>query len=629
MKNYFLGKLIKIMTSNLKKYFALLFLGIFLIGCVQSVDNPYSGGTTPTDNKPVINILYPVSGDSIFMGYTSITYQATDYKGGPGLSTYNLFVDGVLIQSFPQNDDGSNPYLFFSTDTLEKKLGIIPTSWPAEISYAMTVVNKDGAYGETTLIDSIYVSRRPVAPNNLILTRISDKSFNLFWDDLSSNETKYQVWRQDGSNNAFIYIKDLPVNTISTNDIVNSDYINYGYKVRAANGFGYSAFSNIVYSSGVPGGDAPTNLKGEALGASTIMLTWDDNSSTEDGFVLERTNPANGNYERLVVLPRNTTEYFDIDLSPLTTYKYRVASFKSSSISAYSNVVTVSTYGEDVSAPENLIATYKPIEKIVYVKWNDNTNLENGTIIERKETINGDFTVIGSTSTDVNYYSDGNIVENQLYYYRARFKTTEGFKTTYSNVDTAYVYDAPPISPSNLQITKFTDTTYSLWWNDNSDDEEGFEIWRKAGNTGTYYLYKELLSNTTGFNDQVSIGVVYYYKVRAYRNPTYSAFTNEVSTESIGGKFPAPTNLSFLIVNSTQVKLNWANNSTDALQIIIERKLQTEADFSEITRVAPGTTIWTDNSGVLAKNMTIYYRLKAKYPQGESEYTSELTVYIP
>jgi len=616
------------MKNKSKIYFVFLFLGLFIISCVQSVENPYNNTDTNTTNKPVINILYPVSGDSIFMGYTSIVYQATDYSGGPGLSQYNLFVDGVLVQSFAQNADGSNPYLYFSTDTLEKKLGINPSAWPAELSFAMTVVNEDGDFGETTLIDSIYVSRRPVAPGNLALTRISDKSFNLFWDDKASNETKYEVWRQDGSNNAFLRIKDLPINTISTNDIVNSDYINYGYQIRAVNGFGYSAFSNIVYSSGVPGGDAPTNLKGEALGASTIQLSWDDNSDTEDGFVLERTNPATGVFERLAALPRNTLEYFDYDLYPLTTYKYRVASFKSSSISAYSNIVTISTYGVDISAPDNLIATFNPIDKKVNVTWNDNTLFEEGTILERKETINGEYSIIGTTTTDVNYFSDGNILENQIYYYRAKFKTTEGFNTTYSNVDTAYVYDAPPIAPSNLQIIKFTDTTYSLWWSDNSGDEEGFEIWRKVGSTGTYYLYKDLLSNTTGFNDKVSSGVEYFYKVRAYRNPTYSAFTNEVSTASTESKYPAPSNLTYSIVNSTQVKLNWKNNASDELQIIVERKLQTEIDYSVEVILAPGTTTWTDSDG-LTNNLTVFYRLKTKYPQGESEYTTEAVVYIP
>lgn len=613
------------MKNLLRKYATPLFLGIFVLGCVQSEIPPSEGGGS---GEPEINIHFPVLGDSISMGNTYISYQAIDYNDGPGLSQYNLFVDGVLVQSFPQNEDGSNPYLYFNTDTLEKKLGINPYAWPSDLSYAMTVVNLDGDFGETKLIDSIYVDRTPVAPANLTITRIADKSFNLFWDNLSSNENKYEVWRQDGSNNTFVHIKDLAPNTISANDIVNSDYINYGYKVKSVNGFG-SSESNIVYSSGVPGGDAPTNLKGEALGASTVQLIWKDNSDTEDGFIVERTNPVTGDFERLVVIPRNTIEYFDQDLSPLTTYKYRVASYKSSSISAFSNVSTVSTYEKDIPAPSNLIANYSSVQKAVIITWNDNTLLENGTIIERKETINGEYSIINSTITDINTYSDENIVENQLYYYRARFSTTEGFLTTYSNVDTAYVYDAPPIAPSELQIIQFSDTTYSLWWNDNSDDEEGFEVWRKTGNTGTYVLYKQLLQNTTAFNDKVTSGVVYYYKVRAFRNPIYSAFSNEVNTEEgNGGEFPSPTNLNFQIVNGTSVKINWTNNATNELQIIVERKLFSELEFKEVKILPPGTTNWTDNAG-LSNNITVNYRLKAKYPQGESEYTNELLVFIP
>ena len=619
------------MINQSSKYLVIILIAFLIASCVQSVENPYVGGTDPdnTTYKPVINILSPLSGGSIHMGYTEIQYQATDYSGGPGLSSYNLFVDGTLIQSFSQNEDGSNPILYFSSDTLESKLGIDPYNWPSEISYAMTVINKDGAFGETELIDSIYVDRKPVAPGNLILTRINDKSFTLFWDDFSSNETKFEVWRKDGVNNSFLHIRDLAANTISTNDIVNSEIIKYEYKVRSVNGFGNSGFSNIINSSGVPGGDAPTNLIGEALGASTIQLTWDDNSDTELGFKLERRNLVSGIFETLAGLPRNTTEYFDTDLLPLTTYEYRVASYNSSSVSAYSNIVTVATYGQDVPAPTNLIATYDPLIKAVDVSWDDNTILENGTIVERKETINGEYIVIGSTLTDENLFIDDNIVDNQLYYYRARFTTTENFNTAYSNVDTAYVYEAPPLAPSNLQIIEFRNSTFGLWWDDNSNDEEGFEVWRKTSSNGTYILHKRLLPNTTAYNDSVTIGIVYYYKVRAFRTPTYSPFSNEVNTEEgNGGEFPAPTNLRALIVNGNNINLDWTNNATNEVQIIVERKLVSEYEFTEVKRLAPGTTNWTDTDG-LSNNLTLYYRLKTKYPQGESEYSSELTVYIP
>ncbi|MCF6268390.1 MAG: hypothetical protein L3J41_01625 [Melioribacteraceae bacterium] len=620
------------MNNQNVKYVVIILIAFILASCVQSVENPYKGGDggdNPTI-KPVINILSPVAGDSIYMGFSPIIYQAADYNDGPGLKQYNLFVNGEFVQSFNQNPDGSNPYLFFSTDSLEKKLGIDPYNWPSDISYAMTVVNEDGDFGETALIDSVYIDRRPVQPNGLTLTRTSEKSFNLFWDDLASNEINYEIWRQDGLNNTFALIQTLQANTISTNDVVTSDYINYGYQVRAANGFGSSKFSNIVYSSGAAGGDSPSNLIGEALGASTIQLTWVDNSSTEDGFILERTNPANGNFERLAVLPRNTVEFFDNDLYPLTTYKYRIASYKSpSTLSAWSNVVNVATYGQDIIPPQFLTATYVPLNNNVEVTWQDNTFFETGTIVERKDAINGKYEVVGVTKADENIFYDSNININQLYYYRARFSTTEGFNTQYSNEDTVFIYDAPPNAPTNLQIIEFSNTNYSLWWEDNSDDEEGFELWRKAGNTGTYIHYKTLLPNTIAFNDTVNLGVVYYYKVRAFRNPVFSEFSNEINTEEgNGGNTPAPSNLTYAIVSGTNVQINWTNNASDELQIIVERKLATEINFSEVKRLAPGTTTWTDNSG-LTNNMTLFYRLKTKYSQGDSEYSNELTVYIP
>ena len=63
-------------------------------------------------------------------------------------------------------------------------------------------------------------------------------------------------------------------------------------------------------------------------------------------------------------------------------------------------------------------------------------------------------------------------------------------------------------------------------------------------------------------------------------------------------------------------------------QIIGERKLQTEFEFSEVKRLAPGTTTWTDQNG-LYHILTLFYRLKTKYPQMDSEYSSELLVFIP
>lgn len=419
------------MNNQILKNIVIILFAVILASCVQSVENPNESSTTK--GEPIINIIHPVAGDSICMGITSIDYQAYDYDGGPGLSSYNLFVDGQFIQSFSQNVNGAKPDIYFNTGKLENVLGIDPYTWPSQLSYMISVVDKEGAIGESKLIDSIYVDRKPIATNTLVLTRITDQTFNLKWDDLASNELKYEVWRQDGGNNTFIKIMDLEANTISAFDFVNSDNINYGYQIRAANGFGNSDFSNIVYSSGADERDAPTNL----------------------------------------------------------------------------------------------------------------------------------------------------------------------------------------------QIAKLSNTLYGLWWEDNSNVEEGFEIWRKPSYTGTYILHKKLLPNITAYNDTVAGGLIYYYKVRTFRDSISSAFSNEVNTEV----FAAPSNLSAQIVNGNNVQLNWTNNGTNEVQIIVERKLQTELVFSEVTRLGPGITSWTDTNG-LYQTLTLFYRLKTKYPQGDSDY-SELIVFIP
>ncbi len=136
------------------------------------------------------------------------------------------------------------------------------------------------------------------------------------------------------------------------------------------------------------------------------------------------------------------------------------------------------------------------------------------------------------------------------------------------------------------------------------------------------FLFK-IITKYNRFNDTVVSGVVYYYKVRAFRNPTNSGFSNEVNTDNGSvALYPAPSNLSATIVNSKEVKLSWTNDATNELQIIVERKLQSETSFKEVKRLAPGTTTWTDNSG-LTTNLTVYYRLKSKYSQAESDYTNE------
>ncbi|MFX4260742.1 stalk domain-containing protein [Pelotomaculum propionicicum] len=92
---------------------------------------------------------------------------------------------------------------------------------------------------------------------------------------------------------------------------------------------------------------APINLEAGATGSSNITLNWEDKSTNEDGFKLERKTEGQS-YEVLASLPANTETYNDETAEPGTEYSYRVKAYKGSSSSAYSNEDSASTETEAI-----------------------------------------------------------------------------------------------------------------------------------------------------------------------------------------------------------------------------------------------------------------------------------------
>jgi len=69
--------------------------------------------------------------------------------------------------------------------------------------------------------------------------------------------------------------------------------------------------------------------------AASVTLSWQDNSTNEDGFKIERA--VSGSYGEIASVASNTDTYTDSGLLAGTTYCYRVRSFNSSGVSSASN----------------------------------------------------------------------------------------------------------------------------------------------------------------------------------------------------------------------------------------------------------------------------------------------------
>ena len=106
-----------------------------------------------------------------------------------------------------------------------------------------------------------------------------------------------------------------------------------------------------------------------------------------------------------------------------------------------------------------------------------------------------------------------------------------------------------------LLATTLSAADLTLTWRDNSDNEDGFEVWRKV-NDGQWELIAATDRDTPTFNDGViPIGATLHYRVRAWNQFGESGFTNEVAI----GTFPptAPSGLNGEIKKSnTNSQLN-------------------------------------------------------------------------
>jgi hypothetical protein len=80
------------------------------------------------------------------------------------------------------------------------------------------------------------------------------------------------------------------------------------------------------------------------ISGSRITLTWEDASSDEAGFEIERKEGAEGLYQKIGTVGANVTEYTDTGLKPDSVYYYRIRAYNAQGIySDYADKIRVET----------------------------------------------------------------------------------------------------------------------------------------------------------------------------------------------------------------------------------------------------------------------------------------------
>ena len=217
-------------------------------------------------------------------------------------------------------------------------------------SFRVRAVNGVGpsAYSNTASATTSAAPTAPAAPGSLTAQTASSSEIQLSWTDKSNNEDSFRVERSTGGG-AFQEVQNLPAGTTAVRITGLAASTAYSFRVRAINGVGPSAYSNTASattSAATTGGTgaptAPSNLVAQAYSTTEIQLTWKDNSTNEDSFLIEKS--TNGvTYTQFNMRSTNTTSFRVVGLTPGTTYWFRVRAKNTSGTSAYTNPASATT----------------------------------------------------------------------------------------------------------------------------------------------------------------------------------------------------------------------------------------------------------------------------------------------
>ncbi len=236
--------------------------------------------------------------------------------------------------------------------------------------------------------------------------------------------------------------------------------------------------------------DAPANLKLQVVSATQIDLTWKDNASNETGFRVERSLNGTGNWTNVTGLGKDVTGYSDKSLQAETKYYYRVYANNSKGNSEYSNVASAITLaaGNIPAGPGNLVLTVMSTSEIK-LNWNDNSDNEIGFKVEISlNGVSGWYTQASLAENSTTTVIEG-LSPDTRYYFRVLAYNSYG-NSSYSNIAEATTDKVVtvPVPPSGLELEARSPSRMRITWQDNSDNETGFEIQRQNPDNETQWM---------------------------------------------------------------------------------------------------------------------------------------------
>lgn len=456
----------------------LLVMVLALSGCFLFKPAAPSNLTATTLSASSIELSWSGNGDS-FIIYRSV-----------GNSRSFKEIKEVKSTSYLDTNLSANTTYFYEVKS-KNKMGI---SAPSNIASAMT---------------------RPLAPI-LKITYTYTSMVTLSWSG-SMNVEGYKLYRSTDST-TFTQIATITGKTSYTNENLKSN-TKYYYKMKAYNKGGDSKYSNVVNTTTMPvsytvsGYVKDTNgkgISGVTISFKNTFKTFSSVTSDSNGYWIK-----NGLSGEVTVSPSKNGWTFNPPSTVVSNTKNNV-NFTGTQKPTLPSNPSPPSFSINVMVTPTLSwkCSGSDLKYDVYLGTSSNP------------------TLVASNLTS-NEYKPKTLSYSTKYYWKVVAKNSVG--TVSGPVWNFKTENMPiPKAPTELQVDSYSTSTVELSWKDNSNNEKGFEIYRKT-KSSSFTKIATLPKDTTKYEDKaLTSGMTFYYEVKAYNEGGESSPSNvvEVTTKS-------------------------------------------------------------------------------------------------
>lgn len=318
----------------------------------------------------------------------------------------------VTLNGSGSNDPESDPLTYSwtfsqrpngSTATLQSPTTSAPTFVPDVAgTYIIGLIVNDGQ--AASLKDEVSVTAAlsqggatiPAAPTNAAASDITTATATLTWTDNSTNEDGFEVGTCTVAGDIIIIGASAAASaaacTMTVVDTVGAGVTSYAitgltpgtgyiYAVRAYNSAGSSdlAQASFTTQTDLPLPAAPTDLGITSSTSSSVSLYWSNSATNETGIKIYAATSASGPFNVVAQVGPDTSIATVENLSPSTTYYFKVEAFNASGVSGFSNTANTTTPAAATppSAPGDIVVM-NITDSSARLTWTDNATNETG-----------------------------------------------------------------------------------------------------------------------------------------------------------------------------------------------------------------------------------------------------------